>query len=169
MPTGDKVYAGRAAGDNTPFDELPHAEVIFENGESGLVCMDQGEDALVAALKEHNRRAKNGEPIHNSWGADERPIPATRIARVLIYENGTPGREVASVSADVAKKELAAHVSAVADIEDEVHGPKGVVNLYALADHVLPRVLVDKEHPHDSAYVAQEDRELDASLWGGDK
>jgi len=159
----------RAAGDNTPFDELPHAEIIYENGESSLACMDQGEEALVAAVKEHHRRAKNGEPIHNSWGPDERPIVATRIARVLIYEDGHPGREVALVSPDVATSTVKDAISAVADADSEVHGPAGMVSLYALADHLLPRVLVEKEHPHDSEYVAQETRELDSSEWGGDK
>lgn len=149
-------------------EDYEFAEIIYENGESSLAAMDQGEEAFLAGVKEHHRRAKNGEPIHNSWGPDERPIPATRISRVLVYKDH-PGEPVARVSTEVAKKTLAQAVTAVSEMDDEVAGPAGTVDLYALSDKVLPRVLVEKEHPHDSEYIASEDREINASAWGGDK
>jgi hypothetical protein len=128
-------------------------EVIFENGDHSVITGT--DDEVVSFATEHTRRAKAGEP------GGPTGEPASRVKRVLAY-SGDPGDLSANphLSKDVAKSTVA---EAVKNSTDE----NGVVDMNRLANLLIPQAITTSP-PHESNYSAQEDNELDASLWGGE-
>jgi len=143
-----------------------YAEIIYEDGSFSVASVDNQDD-LVASLKEHHERAKVGAPIHGSFAPHERPIPATRIVRVLLYDQH-PADIPEVVSADVAKSLATEAVKTVAADTSPDSGGKGLVDLYALGHELLPKALLTDTGPHESNYVMESVDELDPALWGGE-
>lgn len=147
---------------------MNYAEIIYEDGSFGVASIEDGEEgmqAFIDSLANHHDRAKNALPIHNSWAPNEKPVPATRVTRVLMYDKH-PADIPEVVSEDVAKKMATEAVKVVA--ADAQSSEPGTVDLYALADSLLPRVLLTDTGPHESNYVMKESDELDSALWGGE-
>jgi hypothetical protein len=146
---------------------LRYAEIIYEDGSHSIASYEKESD-LITAVKIQHERAVNGEPIHNSFEAHERPLVAVRVKRVLSYDRHPadflPVRP--ALSADEMKSRFAAALKAVSD-EDSV------VDFYALVDHMTPQNMVQKPEygdeatkmRHESNYHMPEAKEFSDKLW----
>lgn len=137
---------------------MPFVEVIYETGNSGIAFYDTEAEAQ-SALAAHNQRAVDGVP-----GG---PIgqPAERIKRALVYDkHPNEYNPDDTMSADVAKAEVAALIDAGAASND------GVIPLGQLAVEVRglshPHV-AGKETPFDSNFKMKENKELKLTFLKG--
>lgn len=127
-------------------------EVIYENGDSSVMCCDSDEEALEG-IKAANERAMKGE---KSLSSDPNSPPAVRIKRVLAYEEH-PG----SLYEDgkLTSKEVTEAVTAMAK-----NGSVDIPALSAqLSNLIDPRI--NNAAPHESKYHMKETRELKATDW----
>lgn len=143
-----------------------HYEIIFENGEHAVGAADD-EDDILAGVKNHHERAKNGLPggppaFDRETGAAIAVPPAVRVKRVLVYEDHPAELSVAEqTSADAVKKRFKTAL-------EQATNDDGTVDVFRLHLLMIPQPMVVTP-PHESNYAATEVKELSPGLWGGEE
>jgi hypothetical protein len=133
---------------------MPFYEVIYETGDYSVAQYDDDEEA-VRALSAHHTRAVKGEKFQTRSPQDTPAGPATRIKRVLKYDDHPNEFNPAGlINAEVANK-----VVANVGLGDQVSVHEATA---ALRDELSPTV--DSE-PHESNFKMQEVSELDPGVW----
>lgn len=132
------------------------AEIIYENGEHSVASYTDEND-LVDALSDHHNRAKAAQPIHNSWGPNEKPVIATRIVACHVYD-----RHPADVDANVISETDAKARMQKAFHDVEAQGD--TLNVYDLHAALTPQILVNSD-PHDSNYEMEPVKSIDPAKW----
>lgn len=128
---------------------MPFYEIAYETGRKSVAEYADDEEAL-AACKEHDRRARDGQQAGPQGG------PAERIAKIYKYESHPNDYNLEqTASAEVITKEVGELVKAMKD-------SNGIVNIDQLALEVrgLSHPMTNPEHAHDSQFKMKEDAVL---------
>lgn len=127
-------------------------EVIFENGDSSIMSVENETEALEAIKTQHERATK-GE---RSLASDPNSPPASRIKRVLVYDKHPneyhPDNVVSTKDASEALK---------------AHEADGSVDIYKVINSLrgLTDPMVNNPSPHDTKFHMKETRELNEKEW----
>lgn len=136
---------------------MPFYEVVYETGSHSVVEGDEKD--VLRGIKEHHRRALNGE-IGGPTGH-----PAERVKRIFVYDRHPADfLSAGSVSVEEAESRVKDAIKRAAE--------SGVVGLAALQREldqmVSPMHRRDEAGPHESWYKMKETKELKPSQWEPD-
>lgn len=124
---------------------MPYYEVIYETGDYSVAFYEDDAEALYA-VQAHHERAIAGQP-GGPTGA-----PAARVVKVLVYSEHPDDYDPTD---DMTADEISAAAAAASEATE------GDVQVVAAHVRSLSSPLAQKEAPHDSAYVAKEDKNLE--------
>lgn len=126
---------------------MPFYEVIFESGAHSVAEYEDDTQA-TEGLQAHHNRALNGE------AGGPAGQPAERLKRVLVYDRHPA--EYGSTFTAPPKQITDAVNRVIKSSGDQVDIPEVISTLFQEADS-----MVTGNHPHESQYKMQEERELE--------